>query len=249
MRVMTRMLRGIRLYTCKDLVARLAARGCAVAPPRMDEAGRPCGPPEPAALSPEEGSGLVGSQMRGFAAAVLGRRTVAELREICRLRGLATGGAKEELLLRLVGGTGSPPPRSRRRSAGGAELGSPARRESCGGGDRGRGAGADSTRGLKVWGPRHWTSSPKRGSCGPLSVAAVVEGGWRTSSRQVAGADGWTYDALREPPPPLYEALESFYALVERRGQWPERLLDSPAALLSKRALGPAARRPLVGSV
>eukprot|EP00449_Zooxanthella_nutricula_P026150 CAMPEP_0198548288 /NCGR_PEP_ID=MMETSP1462-20131121/69629_1 /TAXON_ID=1333877 /ORGANISM="Brandtodinium nutriculum, Strain RCC3387" /LENGTH=80 /DNA_ID=CAMNT_0044278809 /DNA_START=62 /DNA_END=301 /DNA_ORIENTATION=+ len=79
-----------------DLRARLAARGCAVSPPKVDEAGRACGPPGPPELREDEGSSVVQRQMRGFAAAVLANCTVADLREVCRRRGLASMGSKEE---------------------------------------------------------------------------------------------------------------------------------------------------------
>mmetsp|Transcript_123767 Transcript_123767/g.309406 ORF Transcript_123767/g.309406 Transcript_123767/m.309406 type:complete len:196 (-) Transcript_123767:38-625(-) len=87
-----------------DLLERMRARGCCAAPPSSTDPGRECGPPGPGRLAVEDGSRLVQRHMRGFAMAVLSNRTVAELREVCRLRALPTHGAKDDLLRRLVSG-------------------------------------------------------------------------------------------------------------------------------------------------
>ncbi|CAE8657797.1 unnamed protein product [Polarella glacialis] len=83
-----------------DLAARLAARGRQS--PKSTDFGRECGPPGPSALSSVEGSGAVRGQMQGFVASVLRGRTVAELREVCRLQDVPSVGLKEDIIRRLL---------------------------------------------------------------------------------------------------------------------------------------------------
>jgi len=81
-----------------DLSARLAARGRdAEAMPNFHTLYQ-----GPSALRSEEGSALVRSQMHDLAAAVLKHRTLAELREVCRLHGAPSQGSKDELLHQLL---------------------------------------------------------------------------------------------------------------------------------------------------
>mmetsp|Transcript_72231 Transcript_72231/g.207308 ORF Transcript_72231/g.207308 Transcript_72231/m.207308 type:complete len:176 (+) Transcript_72231:65-592(+) len=85
-----------------DLEERLRSRGFAARLSSLSDVGIVFILSGPRQLRPEEGSCLVQKQMGAFASTVLGGRTVAELKEVCRMKGLPSHGAKEELLRRLV---------------------------------------------------------------------------------------------------------------------------------------------------
>lgn len=57
---------------------------------------------EPRDLRPEEGSGKVRAQMQAFAEVLLRQRTLAEVREVCRLCGLPANGPKDELVRSIL---------------------------------------------------------------------------------------------------------------------------------------------------
>eukprot|EP00448_Togula_jolla_P032353 CAMPEP_0170627874 /NCGR_PEP_ID=MMETSP0224-20130122/32287_1 /TAXON_ID=285029 /ORGANISM="Togula jolla, Strain CCCM 725" /LENGTH=167 /DNA_ID=CAMNT_0010955069 /DNA_START=99 /DNA_END=602 /DNA_ORIENTATION=+ len=79
---------------------RLAARGLQL--PATDDPGRACGPAGPAELVAAEGSARLRREVQGLGETVLRMRTVSDLRQVCRLTGMATEGTKDELIRRLV---------------------------------------------------------------------------------------------------------------------------------------------------
>jgi len=90
------------LTPVRSLADRLAARGAT--PPSIDDPGRECSAELPSELKRSDGSGLLRKEMQGFAASILRAHTVHELREVCKLRGVASCGTKDEVIRRLAFG-------------------------------------------------------------------------------------------------------------------------------------------------
>ena len=47
----------------------------------------------------------------------------------------------------------------------------------------------------------------------------------RTPKSKAPGADGWSYQDVRDWPPPLLGLVATFYSAVEAKGQWLAGLL------------------------